>query len=296
MGNQSGNYSVGSKIGYDYGGGAKEDVGRARAQASELERQAGAAGNRGLNYFDTSNREYNDKNALRNELLGNYRGLYAQAGADSGGGVGAFIPGTYLENENLRMNEAMEGYRELSRTGGWTPEQIASAQSIATASGEGLYQGLKNQMMRASSGSGVPVYSSTLGKMSRAAAQESNRANAEANLGIQADIRNRKETGLTGVSSLDTEFMNRQEKELGSKRAFTEQETNRRQSHASAAAGAASGNARRRRAEQAGYLSDLGGLLKTYENVPYANLSEGAYDAQTGATRAINPYAVKGVL
>lgn len=197
----------------------------------------------------------------RGDVTDKYWNLFNQAGADEGGGPGAYTPNV------VRYNEAMDGYRELARTGGWTPEDIASAQSIASASGEGLYQGLKNQMLRSSAGAGVPVYSGTLSKMSRDSAQQANRSNMESNMNIQSDIRNRKETGLSGVGQYDTEFMN-----------ATERENSRRNAHSSAVAGYGSARAAARRREQASYLSDIAGLNN---DIPYYNLREGTYGAGT---------------
>lgn len=239
----------------------------------EKQTRAGLSDIRGAGYGNQGDTAY----GIKGDVTGKYWDLYNQAGADQGGGPGRLELAEYKPYE-VKMNEAMEGYRELSRNGGWTPEDIASAQSIASASGEGLYQGLKNQMLRSSAGSGVPVYGGTLDRMSRDSAQQANKANMESNMSVQSDIRNRKETGLEGVGKYDTEFQGNTKEELYRKAQYDKERAAAISSHNSAVAGYGSAKAASRRREQAGYLSDIAGLNN---DLPYYNLTEGAIGAGT---------------
>lgn len=224
--------------------------------------------------------------------------------------------------QHVRGNEGMEGYREFSRTGGWSPEQVAQAQSTSTAAGRGIYSGLSNALRRSAAGSGGSA--SGLAGLARQGAYGANESNTNAMLGINQSIRSGRLAGLAGLSNLDTELLDRQEaarqgvdvnrmnaadfsnqnrmgsanfgntNRMGSRTwgnenrmGSTNWENQRindevNRSNAYANSRAQAGAAERR--ERAGYLQDLMGLAGN--DLPYRGLSEQAAGNRLGGTAA----------
>ena len=258
--------------------------------------QAGrAAGGRQNNYANRANEEYGHRTGSRDRLENEFWNLYGAAGEDGGGGGGGGYTNPSLTNpyanltdpyQHAQANEGMEGYREFSKTGGWTPEQIAHAESTSTAAGRGIFAGLANALKRSGAGSGIPVYSGSMARLARDNAYGANEANANAMLGINQNIRTGRLAGLAGLSDLDTERLDRLEaarqgvdtNRLGSTN-WENQRLTDEANRANAASAAAAGRGAAGRREQAGYLNDLMGLMGN--DLPYWQLQEQAANNQT---------------
>jgi len=233
-------------------------------QNQMLSQQYGNAGKRETQQSQMAEAEYAQRTGLRDQLTDSFWNLYNQAGEGGGGGGGSFNPA------QVRPNEAMAGYREFSNTGGWSPEQIANAQSISTGAGKGIFQGLGNAIRRAGAGSGISA--AGLGGLARQGAYEANDSNARALMGINENIRSNRLSGLSGLGQYDTELMNREDQA-------------RREANAASAYGAGAGA--RSRSEQAGYLSDL--MRLQGNDLPYWNNQSNAAGQATQVAGMITP-------
>ena len=266
----------------------------ARRRNSTLGANAGEARKRGQEYTNMGQEEYAHRTGSRDRLENEFWNLYGAAGDDGGGGGGGYSnpsltnPYANLTDpyQHAQANEGMEGYREFSKTGGWTPEQIAHAESTSTAAGRGIFAGLANALKRSGAGSGIPVYSGSMARLARDNAYGANEANANAMLGINQNIRTGRLAGLAGLSDLDTERLDRLEaarqgvdtNRLGSTN-WENQRLTDEANRANAASAAAAGRGAAGRREQAGYLNDLMGLMGN--DIPYWQLQEQAANNQT---------------
>lgn len=231
---------------------------RSQKKTNEMLGQQTAAANQFAgNMGGYGAQEYAQRTGLRDQLTNEYWNLYRGTSAYGGGGGGGGA------GYDVRMNEAMPTARELMNTGLWSPEQIAESKSWATAPITGIYEGLRNQMLRTGAGMGLPgAYSGAINRAAQDAAYRANQYAGQADMAIQKDIRDRRTQGIGLVGGFDTEFMNRQA-----------------QAAAAARAAANAGNA-----QQMAYLSHLEGLMGN--DLPYWDRQLAGLGAATGSVAA----------
>jgi len=159
-------------------------------------------------------RLYSD--AQRGKISDAYWDLYGEAGGGEGGGGGGGPAYNPLNWANARENEAMSGYRNLRDTGGWSDPQMQDFRSRASSTMPSFFEGLKNQLSAQNAGlSGNVGYGSQMNKLARDASRGAADQQLNAEVELQGDIRNRKQTGLEGVGNYDTEFMGNQQRVEG---------------------------------------------------------------------------------
>jgi len=201
-------------------------------------------------------RLYSD--AQRGKISDAYWDLYGEAGGGEGGGGGGGGPAyNPLNWANARENESMAGFRNLLDTGGWSDPEMADFRGRASSTMPSFFEGLKNQLSAQNAGlSGNVGYGSQMNKLARDASRGAADQQLNAEVELQGDIRNRKQTGLEGVGAYDTEFMGNQQRVEG----LSNQEIANANAAASAAAGRRASSGYDAVRNRMGVLGELRGL------------------------------------
>lgn len=173
-----------------------------------------------LNEFGRQDRGY--QTGVRDFVTDQYKNLFSGIGSEGsssggggGGGGGSFsgikaLPTTSLNFADPRMNEAMEGFREFSKTGGFTDPQAQDFRARATSTLPSFFEGLKTQLGAANRAAGGNIgFNSQMAKLAREKAFGSNQVASDAEANLQDQIRSNRFKGLEGVGRHDTELMDR---------------------------------------------------------------------------------------
>lgn len=205
-----------------------------------LAEQTARAGNIGDVAGERGQASWDQSQALRDELLGNYRGIYSSigTGGTGGGGGGGYTPATF-ESSSLPF------YQKLMQEGGYSDADKSNIESMAAAPISGLFEGLRRNLESAQAGRGLPSYSGGLSRIARDQAYQT----SEASKGVAADLASKilesKLAGASGTTGIESE-----------KRAFEAQERQRQQA-ARARAAAGEGEDYRRQLEVLGRIQGL---------------------------------------
>lgn len=191
---------------------------------------------------DRSQSEYDYKTGLRNRLTNELWNQYGSAPTTTGGRAAGWNAPGYQDIYNQ--------YSDLSKTGGWTPEQMQGFRSWTTAPISGFYSGMKNQLERANAATGgFAGYNSQARALGRDAARQGYQTALESESSLQDKIRAAKLQGLQGMSST-----------LG-------------QGWHQASAGSAGGPG-----TQDYYLRQLQGMMGDTTDLPYAQMAQQGYN------------------
>lgn len=225
-------------------GGAKKTNQLLEQQRGMVNQQSNVMGNRSEN-------EYAGRSGLRdkiNEELWNRMGSAPELSGGSAGRAAGWAGQPY--------EEIYGKYKNLSETGGWTDAEKNRALAVGTAPIAGMYQGMQNKLQRANNATGgFAGYGSQQRAMGRDTAREGGLMANTVNMGIEADQRNRRETGMGGM--LSTTNSGWREAQAGS-------------------AGSAGGVG-----TQDYYLRQLMGQQGQYEDLPYAQLQQNGLNQGT---------------
>lgn len=155
--------------------------------------------------------------SARDDIYGGYKGFStgeslgkpgsAGFGAFSGGGGGGgYTPQTYSpEKASLSgySREAAGGYSNFANTGGWSTGDITRHRDRAMRTSDAYYDSLQTDLERQKKLSGGNLaFTGSLSRLARQKAQTGQASLNDAELGMQANIRENKLAGLGGLAGV----------------------------------------------------------------------------------------------
>lgn len=179
-------------------------------QQNRFNQQQGPAANQmAQNFGRASEQQFGDYTDIMNQYRGIYSGAGGETGSAEGGGgystfdaSGMYTPFLVSYDDPFK---SYEGFEEFSKTGGYSPADIANMRARGVGPVRSAYANAERELGRQRSlqGGYAPNAVATLAKMAREQGQASADATQNVEAGLASERQKGRLAGLTGMSGIE---------------------------------------------------------------------------------------------